>query len=361
MINKRTIFSILVVLSFFTLQVSAFVYQSKAKINFKGSLYDKKSGYELPGEIFIKKNNEWIKLGSTKYKNNMDSKYSVVLSTDMQALSIRSKGYQTIEIPLNFHGKFEKLSEISFDFPMEKEGTTNKFQESYIAICKNDNSDLSATYTDIHFLDEQIHCKKEFTQQVKIGTVLPFSVATVESATEKSFHILEATSPKGKVLTRNKYFYLEGFSFIDSNIYPEAEISTSSNVEIPESDSSLINSNENGEPKVETEVFKFSPIVFEQSKYELSTSIQQNLNDLVNYLKANEHIKLKIKGFAENIGDSKRNEKLAEYRAKAVLSFLKNKGLKEERFESTWETSAQIESKEISTENKESKVLIEEI
>lgn len=370
--NAKTILLILTTLAFTTFQAYALTYQIKGKILFSGVLFDKKFGNELAGEIYIKKNSEWIKIGATIYKSSMDSKYSVFLTTDMQAISIRSKGYKTIEIPLYFQGRFEKDSAVSFDFSMEKEDNNN--QQSYIAFCKNDNSYSSSTYIETHFIDDEVHCTKNMTAIVKNGFMYPFLHGSGESGLNNSYKILVATAPEGKTLMENKYVPKKGLNFIDTNIYPlqeniinpnlSPEVSLSNNMEVLEIPSDSAEKFTNT-PKMVTEnmvdISSISPLTFEQSKYDLSLVSQESLNKLVDYMIAHENQKIRITGYAENIGDPKRNETLAEYRTKAVLNYLRNKGLKENRFEIKWESAIQIMKKRVQAEKKESKVLIEDI
>jgi len=72
-------------------------------------------------------------------------------------------------------------------------------------------------------------------------------------------------------------------------------------------------------------------INFETDKSELLQSSCKELDELVNYLKANPSFKIEINGYTDNTGKEQDNIKLSEQRAKAVVNYLIQNRIDKER------------------------------
>jgi outer membrane protein OmpA-like peptidoglycan-associated protein/tetratricopeptide (TPR) repeat protein len=72
-------------------------------------------------------------------------------------------------------------------------------------------------------------------------------------------------------------------------------------------------------------------IFFDTDSYALLDKSKSELERLVNFLKSNTSIKIKISGHTDNHGDDKLNKLLSENRAKAVVSYLISAGIATER------------------------------
>jgi outer membrane protein OmpA-like peptidoglycan-associated protein len=68
-------------------------------------------------------------------------------------------------------------------------------------------------------------------------------------------------------------------------------------------------------------------IFFDFNKYELKPESQVELDKVVQLLQENPTVKIQIEGYTDNVGKAADNQKLSENRAKAVVSYLKSKGI----------------------------------
>jgi len=72
-------------------------------------------------------------------------------------------------------------------------------------------------------------------------------------------------------------------------------------------------------------------LFFETDSYELKEESEDELNSLYELLNKYPGISIQINGYTDNTGSEKRNLYLSENRAKAVVDYLKEKGIREER------------------------------
>ncbi len=77
--------------------------------------------------------------------------------------------------------------------------------------------------------------------------------------------------------------------------------------------------------------FVLRNVHFDFDKYTLRPESEKELNELVQLLNDNPHVKIEILGHTDNRGSSSYNQKLSENRAMAVVSYLIDKGIKSER------------------------------
>ncbi|WP_051203210.1 OmpA family protein [Hugenholtzia roseola] len=74
-----------------------------------------------------------------------------------------------------------------------------------------------------------------------------------------------------------------------------------------------------------------SNIFFETAKWDLKSESITELDLVVKYLKENPSIKIEIAGHTDNVGSQASNQNLSEKRAQAVVEYLKDKGIAQER------------------------------
>lgn len=72
---------------------------------------------------------------------------------------------------------------------------------------------------------------------------------------------------------------------------------------------------------------------FSQSKDSIESSTQQALALLVDKLKKDEELKIRVEGHTDNVGDSDKNRSLSEKRAEIVKSYLTSQGISADRIE----------------------------
>lgn len=72
-------------------------------------------------------------------------------------------------------------------------------------------------------------------------------------------------------------------------------------------------------------------VFFETAKYDLKEQSRVELDKLVAFLTKNPNLKIELGGHTDNVGDKKMNQVLSDNRAKAVYSYLVQKGIAKER------------------------------
>ena len=74
-------------------------------------------------------------------------------------------------------------------------------------------------------------------------------------------------------------------------------------------------------------------IYFQTGKAVLTAASYPQLNQVIDFMKGNESVKLEISGHTDNVGSAKINNKLSEDRAKAVVDYLVANGIDKNRLD----------------------------
>lgn len=83
--------------------------------------------------------------------------------------------------------------------------------------------------------------------------------------------------------------------------------------------------------EVDDKGFVLENVFFDVNKYELKPKSKIELNKLYNLLNQNGSLKVELGGHTDSDGDDKKNQILSENRAKAVVTYLVEKGIKKDR------------------------------
>ncbi len=89
----------------------------------------------------------------------------------------------------------------------------------------------------------------------------------------------------------------------------------------------------------EDEKFQVSNVNFTTDNSSLADSAARNLDMLAEYLLRNKKLKCELKGYTDNKGTKKHNQKLSENRAEAVMNYLITKGIDKQRMNYTGNNS----------------------
>lgn len=134
-----------------------------------------------------------------------------------------------------------------------------------------------------------------------------------------------------------------------------AEDTTKTKIEIPKVETPVVVE----KPKVESkenpiELPKSEPMIakkgrkypldgvnFEQSKTTFLYGSELKLNELLDFMKNNPNVVIEITGHTDKVGDERQNQRLSEFRAKAVANWLFNKGVDRDRISTAGKGSSE--------------------
>jgi outer membrane protein OmpA-like peptidoglycan-associated protein len=80
----------------------------------------------------------------------------------------------------------------------------------------------------------------------------------------------------------------------------------------------------------------FSDLEFESGKDIIKASSYSSLDELAGLLSRKENYRLRITGHTDNVGNPESNMRLSEKRARAVQTYLVNKGVSKDRLDVKW-------------------------
>lgn len=316
--------------------------QNASVIHLKGSVYDERSGYDLPSKVYSVKNGT-KKLLAEPRKNGIFYEYNAQVPVGTDSLIFESAGYYTKSFPLYFYGKFKQglqnhltIETLKLDRP--------EVNRRYIIFCAPEKSNNN--YNVIHHIGNEWHCT--------INKTFLKSNNSLDQDSQ-SRYVIQILSQDNELLSEVEYRPLSGINIVDLTPYVQENNTNDITGKTPVTDTisavypaSLSETPEFQEPgnNEATEAPEFqksgsSEIFFEQSKYELTATAQESLEEIVNYLNRNPEQKIKIKGFTDGVGEGKLNETLAKYRAQGVTRYLINKGLSPDRIKVEWQKSGE--------------------
>ncbi len=283
-----------------------FAQEGMGKVILSGFFIDGKTRQKLHTTVVAFVNGKSIEVGSTNENKNLNFN----ISTDTKEIEFRSEGYQPMKVPVVFHGQFNMKLLAGFSFLTFKNDTNLTF-EDLILFC------YPSDYSNDKEYEWYTLGSSGFDQTLSFGNTFKIEKTSISIPVKRSLDL------QGKIVIKNSksildsrtYHISKGLNFIDTNTYlNRKESNYSKNIN-----------------------FETTSIHFQQSKYELSKSVKNVLDSIVDLLKHSPEIKIKIKGFSDNVGDIRLNNILAQYRAKAVKSYFLNQGLDIEQVMIFWE------------------------
>ena len=111
-------------------------------------------------------------------------------------------------------------------------------------------------------------------------------------------------------------------------IQADGYLFSSDNFNIPDTaDYNEYNKNIYLKPVAAGSAIVLNNIFFETAKWDLKNQSTNEMQRLVGFLNANPKMRIEIAGHTDNVGNADGNQKLSENRAKAVVDYLKSKGV----------------------------------
>lgn len=284
--------------------------QSTAYVDcFNGKCWDAETGVDLKSTVYAIVNEEKIELG----KSNNSGIINLKIPTHIQALVFECDGYNSIRTPVNFSGSFSVHSKFDIGLPMSKGKTLSK-KPNYVIFC----------IPDTHHKDFQY----EFYRAKNRSFITDFSIfikhgrsaeVQMEPAYAPGNYLLVVKSKNGEVLMERDLFIKEGLNFIDLHVDKKTEpAELGSGMQLP------------------TMTFDTRTLYFEQGGTELKADVKLTLDSAAFYLLHYPETTVSVVGYTENVGSRERNIALSEYRARAVSTYLQQKGVKPDRIKTAW-------------------------
>jgi len=152
------------------------------------------------------------------------------------------------------------------------------------------------------------------------------TIGNFKKSSETRFIEVKKQKPTSYNDCYNSYYYIDDVSLVEISDPSECKCNESIkedtikvkeifNVSSIKKDSTIILQNIN----------------FETDKSELLSNSFNELDKLYNLLKSNSSVKIEVSGHTDNAGTENHNKQLSEARAKAVVDYLIEKGIKKER------------------------------
>ncbi len=271
--------------------------------------------------------------------NTASDEFSPFIHADNQTLYFSSAGlpgYGEDDLFLvrkDSTGKFGKPENLGYPInTISHEGTIFIESSGKTAYYASDRSD-SRGGLDIYSFELKPSLRPAKTLWVK-GNVydkkttkgLPSTVELIDLASKQKISRVQTdesgnyliTLPVGKdyafnVSRRGYLFYSDNYSLKEKD--PDSTYEKNIALQPIEAEASVVLNN----------------IFFDVNKYELKPESQVELDQIVQLLNDNPTLKIQLEGHTDNVGSASDNQKLSENRAKAVVTYLKNKGIQAER------------------------------
>lgn len=297
--------------------------QGKSAIDIVGSFYDDSTGLDLPTKVYSVAEEKKKYLGQSQHEEIFNHKYDFVLDYDSGSLIFESPGHQTKSFPLHFYGNFTQNTNTRLSIKTLKLDQKEKHLR-YLVFCEP--NDPKNKYQILHYYGDILHCKR---------SLLGSGSQEENGNSENSRYVVQIFTSSGQYLSQVSYKVENGINLVDLTAYPqkiESSVKQYTSVENSTVDVELHKFEKNGIPAV----------YFEQSKYDLNDDSKATLNEIIEYLKQKEQIRLLVKGYTDGVGDKSLNETLAKYRAQIVANYLTNNGISPNSVDTQWQKLNEI-------------------
>lgn len=295
----------------------------------------------LPVEAFAGVNNTRVKVGQSDKNGN----FRLLLPRSATYLSFESQGYRTVTLPVQIVGRPSAKAEFRIGIIM---GTFDSLpvQQTHQLLLSHDlpnSSDMNyfvgpvGSNAGLPMVQTAHGNRVSDGGYIKFPKGRPFPVMNFEGARPGPYRIFVST-PTGGVLVNEDITVEEGITLM--------EIRAKESTEGP----AIVNPPQSS--REENRLHVTQTLYFEQSRYELTTQTKVSLDSIASFLIKQPGVSAQITGYTEDIGERKLNMTLAEYRAKTVANYLKQKGIPENQMTVSWKGPESAENREKLKEGK---------
>ncbi|AEI49218.1 OmpA family protein [Runella slithyformis] len=275
-------------------------------------------------------------------KSDETGHFDVRVSDSTQFLSFEVEGYHTVTVPVNFIGRIASTAAFPVYVEMSRKDSLplSVINQLIISFSVPDSMDIdhrTASLTSTFF------SVLSFRKQNNNGRHWPFYQA---SELRPGRYRYTASSTEGRLYFTKDLTLAPGFNFMDVRF------------DTPKEPSETVS-----QPEVLNEIVVKSLqkrfLYFDQSSYELRKETKAELDQVARFLANEPDMVAHVTGFTDHVGDKNKNLTLSEFRAKTVMNYLTQKGLRAEQIIVSWKGAVLEDSTNDSEESKIKKRRVE--
>ena len=277
--------------------------QATTLIRVSGTCYNVGTGVGLKIRAFALFKKSKLTLG----ESNNSGVFEFRIPDSTKYLSFELRGYRTTRIPVNFLGTIANDSKFRIGVPMSATDSLPVKPINQLALCFTVPDTVDINY-ELTQLDNPAH----FTFfEFKRGKH-PYHFLVRDF--RPGHYLLVASTADGRALLNEKMTTGSGLNF--KAIY------------LKKPDESSIHSPAKPVDAYTAKQFDTKNLYFEQSSYELRQPAKATLDSVARFLANQPDIVAHVTGYTNNVGKRDLNVTLSEYRARIVMNYLRQQGVK---------------------------------
>jgi outer membrane protein OmpA-like peptidoglycan-associated protein len=253
-----------------------------------------------------------------------------------QYLLFEVEGYHTINLPVNCIGQIASSSVFPVVVEMSLKDSLPMPLQNQLTICLSVPDSMDIDHKIAH-LNSTAFSVSAFRKNNNNGKHWPFFYI---EGFRPGKGLYTAYSPEGHLYVRREMKLAPGLNFADVHIEKPKELSKTNTPPV------TINE------IVVTSLHRKS-LYFDQSSYELRNETKASLDSVSVFLKSRQEMAAHITGYTDHVGERQKNLTLSEFRAKMVMNYLTQKGVRADQINIQWKGS---DTRTVTDDSEESKI-----
>lgn len=307
--------------------------QVNNSIKISGSCYEHATGRDLEVRVYAVFKESKIALGESKLEG-IFNRFHLRSPDSTKFLSFEANGFHTMTVPVNFIGKTGSDFDFGVLIPMSAKDSLPIPTPNYFYFRYNAPDSMDVKHQ-LRYLDGDKICGFYWDVNHKYNKGKHWPAMS--------------TDVHGLKLGRYSYsvFASDGSLLFDEEMVLNAGINFK-----------VIQFDRIAKPSIKTEKkaaensFNIRTLYFEQSNAELKTEVKATLDSIAVFVANQQQRAINVTGYTDNVGDKNKNLVLSEYRARTVMNYLIEKGVRPEQVTVAWKGSENPASSNDSEENK---------
>lgn len=239
-----------------------------------------------------------------------------------------TSGLKTINTPYVFDKKTfnaDLSTDETYDLTLNVEGFRSISDKLIVSDLAAANLVKEYTLEEIVVEKPLVAVKPEIIEEPAKVISLPEPVVVIPVAEpiKEELVVVEKTAPK---VAETEIKVVEKAAVKIADVYTK---NSENLAKIPENTNDMLS--ELSKKEAVGKRYILTKIYFEQSSPKMRPESDEQLNSILQVLQSNPNLKIELVGHTDNVGDSRQNAYLSNFRAKVVGNFLFNKGIKDSR------------------------------